>query len=297
MNRFSYAAILLLAIIFSVATYGQDDLTQFLGNDSVPANDYVSATFKTTRIINMHSLETVGKRTLDFRISHRFGDWNSGSYNMYGLDGPASIRLGLEYSYDGRWMIGVGRSSVDKMMDGFIKIRLMRQTTSNSKPISITGVSSMNYTMQNDPSLALTGIDRYQYQSSRMSYVNEVIFGRKFSSNLSLQMTAYMVHLNLAYKITDSNDIFAAGIAGRFKITKRMALSAEYVLRINNYTQDKYFNPLGIGLDIETGGHVFQIQMVNSFAITEGQVIPYTNTSWSKMGIRLGFNISRVFSL
>ncbi len=294
MNKIYLATIMLLLSSFC---FSQEDLSKFLDNDTVPTSEYVSAAFKTTRVINMHSIETVGKRTLDFRISHRFGDWNSGSYNMYGLDGPASIRLGLEYSYDGRWMVGVGRSSVDKMMDGFLKYRIMRQTTSNSKPFSITGVSSMNYTMQTDPNIALTGIDKYQYRSSRLSYVNELIFGRKFSRNLSLQMTAYLVHLNLAYKITDDNDIYAAGFAGRFKITKRMAICAEYVLRINKYTQDTYYNPFGVGFDIETGGHVFQIQMVNSFAITEGQVIPYTSTSWAKMGIRLGFNISRVFSL
>lgn len=299
MNRLSLTAtaIVFLFAAFSNFCFGQEDLSKFLEQDTVPASDYVSATFKTTRIINMHSLETVGKRTLDFRISHRFGDWNSGGYNMYGLDGPASIRLGLEYSYDGRWMIGFGRSSVDKMLDGFLKLRLLRQTTSDSKIISITAVSSMNYTTLTDPNILVTGIDKYQYASSRMSFVNELIFGRKFSRNLSIQSSLYMVHFNIVNKITDHNDVYAVGIAGRYKITKRMALSAEYAYRINKYTQDTYYNPLGFGIDIETGGHVFQIQMVNSFAITEGQVIPYTTTSWTKMGIRIGFNISRVFKL
>ncbi len=287
----------ILFLIFGSFCMGQEDLSQFLDKDSIPASDVVFATFKTTRIINLHSLETVGKRTLDFRISHRFGDWSSGSYNMYGLDGPASIRLGLEYSYDGRWMVGIGRSSVDKMLDGFLKFRILRQTSNNSKVISITGVSSMSYTKQSDPNFLITGVDKYLNATSRMSYVNELIFGRKFNSNLSLQSTFFMVHYNMVNKITDKNDIFAAGFAGRYKISKRMAISGEYVYRINKYTQDKFYNPLGIGVDIETGGHVFQMQFVNSFAITEGQVIPYTSTSWNKMGIRLGFNISRVFSL
>jgi hypothetical protein len=265
--------------------------------DSLPSNDRVIATFKTTRIINMQSIESLPKRTLNFVIAHRFGAFNSGSYNFWGLDGPASIRIGLEYSYDGRFMMGIGRSSDQKMMDGFLKYRIIRQTTTNSSPISMTAVSAMNYTLQVDPNAATTGFNEYQYPTNRMSFVNELIFGRKFNQKLSLQMTAYMVHVNQVQYITDHNDIFAAGIAGRYKLSKRMALTAEYVYRINKYSVQTYYNPFGIGFDIETGGHVFQIMMVNSYDISEAQVIPYTNTKWTNMGIRLGFNLSRVFSL
>src|SRR5438132_14362180 len=78
---------------------------------------FTSAAFKTTRLINTQTLETVGKRTLDFRISHRFGTLNSGAYNWWGIDATANIKLSLEYSYDGRLMAGIGRSSFEKMWD------------------------------------------------------------------------------------------------------------------------------------------------------------------------------------
>lgn len=294
-SRIGLLSFLLLCFNF---TFAQDDLMKLLGSDSTSSFGPVSATFKTTRIINFHSLETVGKKTLDFRISHRFGDWSTGSYNLYGMDGPASIKLSLEYSPDGRIMVGVGRSSYEKMYDGFLKYRIIRQKTSDGWPISMTAVSTMNYTTQNDPNQSITGINEYQYITSRMSFVNELIVGRKFSSKLSLQTSFYMVHENMVQRLIDKNDIYAVGIAGRYKLTKRFALTGEYAYRLTKlYALGNYYNPLGFGFEVETGGHVFQIQLTNSFAIDEGQVIPFTSTSWTKMGFRIGFNISRVFTL
>jgi hypothetical protein len=292
--------IILLLLISSCLnkSFAQDDLMKILGTDTTNLYGPVSATFKTTRIINVQSLETLGKRTLDFRISHRFGDWSTGSYNFYGMDGPASIRLALEYSYDGRLMAGIGRSSYEKMYDGFLKYKIIRQKAAYGSPISMTAVSTMDYTTQNDPNQSITGINEYQYPTSRMSFVNELIVGRKFNEKLSLQTSFYMVHYNIVQHLIDKNDIYAAGIAGRYKLTKRFALTGEYVYRITTlYAQGVYYNPLGFGFEVETGGHVFQIQLTNAFAIDEGQVIPFTTTSWKTMGFRIGFNLSRVFTL
>ena len=295
----NFRIVLLSLLVFCFNhSFAQDDLMKLLGSDSTSAFGPVSATFKTTRIINFHSLETVGRRTLDFRISHRFGDWSTGSYNFYGFDGPASIKLSLEYSPDGKFMVGVGRSSYEKMYDGFLKYKVIRQKTSDGWPISMTAVSTMNYTTQNDPNKSITGINEYQYTTSRMSFVNELIIGRKFSSKLSLQTSLFMIHYNMVARLIDKNDIYAVGVAGRYKLTKRFALTGEYAYRLTTlYALGTYYNPLGFGFEVETGGHVFQIQLTNSFAIDESQVIPFTSTSWKKMGFRIGFNISRVFTL
>src|SRR5207344_758691 len=115
-----------------------------------------------TRIINVHTVEVLGPRTLDFRISHRFGTVNSGSYNAWGIDGPANIRLSLEYSFDGRLMFGIGRSSYDKMVDGFLKFRLLRQTTDNSMPISATLFAGAYYTAIKDGNAEANGYDKYE---------------------------------------------------------------------------------------------------------------------------------------
>jgi len=258
---------------------------------------FTTATFNTTRLINTQTVETLGKRTLDFRISHRFGALNSGAYNWYGIDQPANIKLSLEYSYDGRLMIGIGRSSFEKMADGFLKFRLYRQTDDNSHPLSVTLFSGMYYTNLNDLSKAQTGFDKYEFATSRLSYAYEIIAGRKFSSRFSFQVAPFYVHYNLVEKFTDKNDMYGVTGAFRYKFSKRSAITMEYAYRINTYTQDTYYDSMGIGYELETGGHVFQVHFTNSFGIAENQFFARTDTKWNDAGIRLGFNISRVFTL
>jgi hypothetical protein len=256
------------------------------------------ATFKGTRLINLHTVEVVGKRSLDFRISHRFGPINDGTYNAFGIDGGAAIRLGLEYSFDGRLEIGVGRTNIDKTGDLFAKYRLVRQTTTNAIPLSVTLFAGMYYTMLKDPNKAITGKDRYENRNNRLSYAYQVIIGRKFSERFSFQVAPTMVHFNQVEKLLDKNDMYAVCAATRFKFTKRSAITLEYCYRLTEWSSvDTYYDSFAVGLDIETGGHVFQVQLVNSLGVLENQFIPKSNTKWSNAGIRLGFNISRVFNL
>lgn len=290
----------LIAIVLgSPFCFSQEDLLKLLDSSATPGAELATATFKTTRLINLPTLETVGRRTLDFRISHRFGDINGGGYNAFGLDGSANIRIGLDYSYDGRLMFGIGRSSYEKLADAFVKYRVLRQTTDNAMPLSLTVFSSVNYTLMKAPPKLLVGYDKYQYASSRMSYATQVIIGRKFSPDFSFQLAPTYIHYNLVEKLRDSNNMYALAFASRYKFTKRFAITGEYVLRLNKYSDDfdLYHNSLGIGFDLETGGHVFQVHFTNDFGINEVQYIPYTTTSWLNAGVRLGFNISRVFTL
>lgn len=263
-----------------------------------PAHELTSATFKGTKLINFPTVETMGKRALDFRIAHRFGDFSSGAYNAFGLDGGASIRLSFDYGITDWLTIGIGRSSVDKLADGSVKMRILRQTIDNHMPVSVSVLSSMNYTFLRDPNAA-NGVDKYRYAVSRISYATSLVVGRKFSEKLSLQMHGFYIHYNIVDKITDSNDMFAAGLSGRYKITKRFAVTFEYAHRLNKYSlaYDTYHDPFGIGIDLETGGHVFQLHFTNQFGMNEAQYIPYTTSDFWKGDIRLGFNISRVFSI
>lgn len=289
-------SLLILLTISFFSVKGQDSLSTWLDQIDTKS-DYTLATFKSTRIINMHSVETVGKRTLDFRISHRFGNFNSGAQNFWGLDGGASIRLGLEYSYDGRLMGGIGRTSTGKMFDGFLKYRWIRQTEDDKTPLSVTLLAAAYLTHEKDPLKDVNGYDKYQYFSNRMSYAYEVILARKFSPNFSLQIVPYFVHYNLVESISDLNDMYGVQAGMRYKFTKRSAITAEYAYRINDYSRRDYYNSFGIGYELETGGHVFQVHITNSFGIVENQFLPYTDTKWNNAGIRLGFNISRVFTL
>lgn len=289
--------ILLFLNCFCFSAFAQEDLDSILNSAEEKQRVVTLATFKTTRVINFHSIETVGKRTLDFRISHRFGLINSGVDNFWGIDGGASIRLGLEYSYDGRLMVGFGRTSYQKLLDGFLKYRLLRQTDGGEMPISVTLFGGMYATMAKDPLKKVTGFDRYDKFYSRLSYNYQAIIGRKFGSNFSAQIAPWFVHMNQVDLLKDANDIYGISGAVRYKFTKHMALTAEYAYRMNDYTDRDFYDSFGLGFEIETGGHVFQMHVTNSFGLSENQFLPYTDTKWGDGGIRIGFNVSRVFTL
>jgi hypothetical protein len=276
----------------SIHLQAQDDLLNFLENDSVNKGqkDYTYATFKSTRVINGQSVETQKAKVLQFLISHRFGRLNSGAYNFFGLD-DATIRLGLEYGLTDVLTIGVGRSSLEKTYDGFVKYKVLRQRPSGM-PVSVVLFASTAIT-----TLDFSDVERDNLFSSRLSYTYQAIIGRKFSDKLSLQLSPTMVHRNLVPTTIDQNDVYAVGVAGRYKLTKRTSLNAEYFYLLPGETANDYYNSLSVGFDIETGGHVFQLHFTNSQGMLEKFFVPATNGNWLKGDIYFGFNISRVFSL
>jgi len=282
----------LIFLTSSIRIAAQDLLAEL---DKLPQpKDYTIATFKATRLVNFHTIETLSKGSLEVRIAHRFGPISGGSTNFWGLDGPATIQLRIDYAITDRLMIGVGRASDHKMVDGFMKYRILRQTTDGSMPVSITGLASVNVDSQPN---SLIGVDYYQNFNSRLVYMGTAMIARKFNSKFSLQVSPVFIHYNMVQNLTDKNDMLSAVGSARYKFTKRTALTLEYMYRITPYTVDmsQYYNVLSIGFDIETGGHVFQIFVTNGSAINEVRTIPYTTSSFSN-GLMLGFNLSRVFS-
>lgn len=284
-----------LALSFVVSSVCGQDLLSMVDNTGPKEKDFSIATFKTTRLINFHTLETVGPKTLDFRISHRFGEINGGSYSAWGIDKAANIFLGLEYSPDGRFMFGIGRSSVGKEVNGFLKWKLLRQTTDNGMPLTITLFAGMYRNGLKNQSK--NGYDIYQYETSRYSFCYQILMGRKFSPRFSFQIAPWFVHYNQVLNITDANDMYGASGMFRFKFTQRSAVTAEYAYRYNKYSNNKYYDSFAVGYEIETGGHVFQVNLSNSVGMIENQFLPFTDTKWNNAGIRLGFNVSRVFTL
>jgi opacity protein-like surface antigen len=269
------------------------DLSELLQEDQVPEKKaYTTATFKTTRLINGHSIEHVGKGVLDFKISHRFNTIDKGFKDLFGLDG-ATIRLGFDYGVTDWLMIGIGRSSFEKEYDGFVKVKLLRQTEDNSMPVTVNYLGSMM--IQSMEANVPPG--KEYYFSNRLCYANQLLIARKFSQLLSLQLMPVHVHYNLVNKISESNDLFALGIGGRIKLSKRITLNAEYYYQFPGTQMDGTTNSLSLGFDIETGGHVFQLHFTNSTGMTERTFIGRTTDSWEDGGIRFGFNISRVFTV
>lgn len=287
-----------LVLSFQAILAQQDttDMLSMIGEPTAP-HSFATATFKGTRLINFHTLEVPGERTLDFRIAHRFGTFNQGAYNFWGIDGGASIRLSLEYSYDGRLCLGIGRSSVDKAFDGFAKYRLLRQGENGGSPLSLTLFTGAYLVSLKDANDGLTNIDKYAKFSNRLSYCHQIIVGRKFNDDFSLQIAPTFVHYNLAEELDTKNDVVIIAAAARYKLTQRLAITTEYGWRATKYSDSDYYDSFGIGVDIETGGHVFQLMLTNSFGLLESQFYARTADKWRNNGIRLGFNISRVFTI
>jgi hypothetical protein len=276
------------------SVYGQS-LDDLLAKENEPETEYATATFKATRIINGHSIERMQQRQLEFRISHRFGEISSGSYDLYGLD-FSQIHLGLEYGITNWLEVGIGRSNFEKTADGFAKLSILRQSTGAKKmPVHLSYLVSTEVTglKWSDPAAN-------NYFSSRVSYVHQLLIARKFNEFFSLELNPTYVHRNLVKDAIEPNDLFALGVGARYKITKRTSLNAEYyyVYRRNGkYLDTKYYNPLSVGIDIDTGGHVFQIMLTNCRAMREAGFIGKTTGNWLDRDFRLGFNISRTFSL
>lgn len=285
--------LILLAFLTLLPALKAQDIDELLDEVTQEDKRYVSATFKSTRIISGHSIERMPEGQLDFRISHRFGPVNTGPYEFFGLD-QALIHLSLEYGFTDWLMAGIGRGNYEKTYDGFLKLSILRQRSGKGAPLSLSYLSAMaiNTLKWNGPS-DLPFWDR-------ASYVHQILAARKFGERISLELNPTFVHRNLVATELDPNDLLSMGIGGRFKITKRLLINAEYYYVVpprHNYASEKTYNPLSIGVDIETGGHVFQLHATNSRAMIEKGFIGETTGRWTEGDIFFGFNISRVFTL
>jgi len=301
-------SIFLLFLLGTTPLVAQDDLLDLLGEqDTGPS--YTTASFKTTRVINGHSLENTAKGVLDFKIGHRFGTVDQGIGNFFGLD-QASIRIGFDYGITDRLMVGIGRSSFQKTVDGFAKYKLLRQCDDGcGMPITMALVASSSITTLQKQDLPWYDPDQQDYFTHRLSYGFQLVIGRKISERFTLQLTPGLVHRNLTRTINEKNDVYNVGISGRMKLSKRVTFNAEYFYvlpgQLREYTAQElavdpnlgFTNSLSVGFDIETGGHVFQLHFTNSTGLFERAFITETTNRWEKGQIHYGFNISRVFTL
>lgn len=279
-------------LLMSGQVLAQDDLLELLEAEQDKLIQYTEATFKGSRLINGHTIETRKQGVLEFLISHRFGRLNSGAYEFFGLDG-ANIRLGLEYGLTDCLNVGIGRSSFEKTFDGFLKYKVLRQSSGECvMPFSVVGFSSM--TVKTLKGSTPTDEDDF---SSKLTYTHQLLIARKFNSRLSLQVMPTLIHRNVITEAEEENDLYALGMGGRFKITNRVTLNAEYYYRFNTPENDPYYNSLSFGVDIETGGHVFQLHVTNSQAMIEKGFIGETTGDFFGGDIHFGFNISRSFNV
>jgi len=263
-----------------------------LVDDDKGKKEIVKNAFKSTRVINGQSIEFLRPGTMDVRILHRFGQLDQGYKNFFGLD-QASMRLGFDFGITQNLMVGIGRSTFKKELDAFFKYAPLQQSTGkHSFPLTVALASgiTMNGLEWSDPT-------RKNYFSSRLAYYFQTIIGRKISEGFSLQFSPTLVHKNMVQLEMDPNDIYSLGVGGRLKLSKRIAFTWDYFYVFNSPSDNVYHNPLSVGFDIETGGHVFQLHFSNATGMNEPTFITETTGDWAKGEVRFGFNLSRVFQL
>lgn len=288
--------ILSAVLLLSGKLRAQDDLLNMIDDPNARKPTPVYATFKSTRVVNMQSSETVKARHLDFRIQHRFGPVKNGAYDLFGLDG-ATIRISLEYGILDRIMVGLGRSTTGKTYDGFVKAKLLQQKK-NGTPIGIAflGSTAINTLSWEDPA-------RNNFFSSRLAYCGQLIFTRKMNDHFSLLVSPTLVHYNLVPNSKTPNDIYAIGLGTSIKISRSTRFNIEYIPRLNGRDEPKlgngdpqYNDAIAFGFDIETGGHVFQLHFTNATGMIEQQFVGRNMNPLGFSELRFGFNISRTFS-
>ena len=285
------ACLLILLSLFGLRpVLGQDDLMALL--DDEPNLEYTTAAFKAGKIVLGQSIENAPLGGLVFGISHHFGRINSGLYEFFGLD-QSNIRLSFDYGVTNWLTLGIGWTSTDKIYDGSAKVKLLRQSTGKKNmPLSVSYWGNITIT-----SLKWSEPERENYFTSRMQYGHQLLIARKFNSNLTLQLTPTLIHRNLVETIEDQNNVWAIGAGGRYKLSSRISFNMEYFYLLPGKTADDYCNSFSFGVDIETGGHVFQLFFTNSLGLVEQQFIPETTGNWLNGDIHIGFNIHRTFQV
>ncbi|MCY1515551.1 hypothetical protein D9M68_501400 [compost metagenome] len=298
MKRITRFICVWLTIIFCISRANAQDvdsLVRSLSNDQ--KFNSVEATFKATHIVLSQSTETQKQHDLDLRIRHHFGDIGGAfgsSHTLYGLDVATDLFIGLDYGITDKLTVGIGRSKHDELFNFLVKQKIGQQRDGGI-PVNLTLFAQIGWITR-----ASFSIDEFNGTTDRLTYLIQPVISRKFSSAFSFQvMPAWLIRTKTT-GVTDPKNLFSIGFAGRMKLNKRLSFIADYTL-INelsrkDLTAERY-NPLGVGLEIETGGHIFSLNFMNSEYINENSFITDTRKSWKHGGVRFGFTISRTFSL
>ena len=279
---------ILVAMVMGLLSFNlnaQDDLLDILEEEQEPVTNEPIAIFKAQRLINGHTTKTRSKGELEFIIMHRFASIQGGVDELFGLDG-ATIKFSFEYGITDKLTLGLGRNSFEKVYDGFVKYNFLKQ--SDTSPFEITWFSSMAVRTQDRADFTVNDFQ------SKLSYVHQLLVSRKMGERVSVQLMPSYVHRNRV-RYDQENDYLSLGFGTRVKLDDRWSIIGEYYLGLTQEETDDYYNSLGIGVEIETGGHVFQLTFTNSRSLTENAFITETVGNWADGDIHFGFNLSRTF--
>jgi hypothetical protein len=312
-------AIALGSVAMNVVQAQDDTSFSLFDEPSAPVAEKVQYAFKTTKVVNLQSLELIDPGVFDFKMSHRFGAMNGGAaafnsedaVNALGFD-VATIRFGGEYGVNENLMVGLGRYNVksEKGVDAYVKYRLMHQTSDKKKPLSILLLGAVDYknTQYDRTIIGIAGPVTIAWGipgKQRLSYVGQVIVGKKVNDDFSwiLSPTVVVSGMSDRYDAASESFVssgtaktqFALGLGFRNKLSSRTSLNMEYIPILNG--NGEFYNSFSVGFDVETGGHVFQFDFTNSVGMNESMFITRNTDRWGAAGVRLGFNLHRVFTV
>ena len=275
----------LLLLLFPVSVFAQDDLLNEIDTVSTEKSKVESA-FKGLKIVNLESTKLAAKGDLYFIVAHRFGSIKDGFEGFYGLDN-ANTQIKFVYGLTDWITVSGARSELAYDFSG--KLLIKNQET-DGFPVTIVGFGSLaiNNTLKESlyPKMIF---------ENRLIYVSQLLISRKFSQNLSLEVAPTFFHENFVLDDNQENSQFAVGLGGRYKFAKRWSLNIDYAAHLNRVNNSPYKNPLSVGVDIETGGHVFQMHFSSSQGIHEAGFLGNTTGDWTKGDVFFGFNLLRVF--
>lgn len=303
-------------ISLSFISLAQDDLLSMVEDPADNKPKKVSATFKTYRLGNAQTTETVKKKHLDFRISHRFGNIydntlsnpiNQTGQSWLGFDAATDIRTSFDYGLTENITLGIGRSKLNKLVDGSIKWRFLQQKENFKVPFSMAFFGDIGYTHAPTSDIYAGVVKDFNTnEAHRLNYVAQLIIASKINERLSIEVLPGYIHRNFIKEAVNTNNGAAAqngfasiGIGARLKLTKRVCLISDYFYNANPFYANNPVakNPLSFGVELETGGHVFSLFFTNASGLIENNFIPYTTDSWQNGQVKFGFSISRVFAL
>ena len=283
MNKYLF----IVFLIISFVSYSQDDLLNELEAD-VKIDSSVISTFKGLKIVNLESTKLVAKRDFYFIIAHRFGSVKGGLKELFGLD-QSTIRFSFIFGITNWLNLGVSRSSFNKTYDFTAKYRLFKQEK-NGLPFTIVGFNSIAV----NSAISSANFSSFEFKH-RLIYLSELLISRKINENISVQLTPIVFHENYVQNIDQKNTQFALGGGGRYKISNYVTFNVDYAYHFNRASSSSFSNPLSVGFDIETGGHVFQVHFTNAQPMYDAGFLTNATGNWSKSDFFFGFNISRVF--
>ena len=279
----------LVFFLFSfVVSNAQDDLFKELDNDSIVKKEKETAAFKGLQVCTMQSTKMASKGEWYFLVAHRFGDLTEGFDNFFGLDNALTKIGGLYGATD--WLtLGLSRQTYNRIYELTIKYKFANQEV-NGFPVTIVGYSTMDINSN-------LSEDEFPYlkTTNRFAFSTQLPISRKFSNAFSLELNPIYIHKNLYEPTLEKADNFLLALGGRHKISKRISLNAEYAFRLNAKETSFYHNPVTIGMDVETGGHVFQLVFSNSQPMNDVSYFTNATGITEGKGIYFGFNLYRVF--